>query len=695
MTMVPGGELLTSAEETRRLRVAIDHVPGLIGYWDREEFNVTANAAFFEYFGQTPAQLRGRHIRELHGETVYALNLPFIEGALAGEDQLFERTLIDRDGVPRHTEIAYIPDFVDGKVMGFVAQIVDVTVRVAAERARDEALRLFHIGMANHPLGHAIVDGSGETDLDATLHRIISAGMALTWARYGAIGIRGPDGTLTSLLHAGMDADTVRSIGELRSGTGLLDVPISEGQVLNVEDMAAHRAAGGFPAHHPPMRALLGVPITIRGVVFGSLYLTDPQSKPTFTQSDVSAARTLASAAAVAVDHAQMFRRERSAAKFMAASRQITTELLSDPAPAVRPLQLIVNRACELTDAEQAIVLVPADTVLPGEDGQTLVVTAAAGLNAAEVLGQRVPMAYSTSGAVFRSGTAEITQSLRHPIQAYSEQGERPGIVMSLRANQLVIGVIAVARPKDGEPFDDGYLELLGDFADHATLALTLAAARESERELSVGADRERIAHDLHDHVIQQLFAAGMSLQGTIARAYSPTMVTDRLRRTVDDLQDVVDDIRATIYRLQRPLERTGDFRQRMQLIVAGLTADSPIKTTLQMSGPLAVIGAALSGQGEAATREAVSNAVRHSGATSLHIEVTVSDHLVIDIVDNGCGIPAGNQRRSGLANLHRRAELAGGKCQITTPPGGGTRVRWSAPYGWSLPESPERIGSD
>ena len=541
--MLSGGEVLTPSEETRRLRVAFDHVPGMIGYWDRDGYNVTANAAYLDYFGMTPAQIRGRHLRDVIGETVYALNRPFILKVLAGEEQLFERTLIDRHGVARHTQVAYTPDFVDGEVVGYVAQVIDVSVRVAAEQARDEALRLFHVGMADNPLGTADSDAS---DLDATLHRIIAAGMALTGARCGAIGIHGTDGTITSFLHAGMDAETVRLISEAASDTGHLGMPIGEGQVLDVD-------SENMGAHHPPMRALLEVSITIRGAVFGSLYLTDPQAKLEFTQADGNAARTLASAAAVAIDHAQLFRRERAAARFTEASRQITTELLSDPAPAVRPLQLIVDRACALTDAEQAIVLIPADNELPGEDGQTLVVTAAVGLHAADVLGQRVPMAYSTSGAVYRSGTAQITQSLRHPIQSYTEEGERPGIVMPLRASQTVIGVLAVARPKDDEPFDESYLELLGDFADHAALALTLAAARESERELSVAADRDRIAQDLHDHVIQQLFAAGMSLQGTIARAHSPVIVTSRLKRTVDDLQDVVDDIRATIYRLQRP----------------------------------------------------------------------------------------------------------------------------------------------
>jgi signal transduction histidine kinase len=448
------------------------------------------------------------------------------------------------------------------------------------------------------------------------------------------------------------------------------------------------------------MHTLLAVPITIREVVFGSLYLTDPQSKPTFTQADESAARTLASAAAVAVDHAQLFQRERSAAKFMAASRQITTELLADPDPAVRPLQLIVDRACALTDAEQAIVLVPADTELPGEDDQTLVVTAAAGIYAAEVLGQRVPMQGSTTGAVFRSGTAKISQSLRHPIQAFGEAGERPGIVMPLRANRIVIGVLVVARPKGEEPFDESYLELVRDFADHAAVALTLAAAQESQREAdrerSVAADRDRIAQDLHDHVIQQLFATGMSVQATIARADSPVLVTDRLTHTVDDLQTVVEDIRATIYRLQRPAERAGDFRQRMRDTVAGLTADSPIRATLRISGPMSVIGTELADQAEAATSEAISNAVRHSGAKTLRITVTVTDQLVIDIIDDGCGIPADNQRSSGLTNLRRRAKHASGRCQITTPPAGGTHIRWRAPY--DVPDanpSPEKIGLD
>ncbi len=154
---------LTSHEEARRLRVLLDHLPALIGYWDRDLRNVIANAAYVEYFGVTPEEARGRHIRDILGEGVYELNLPYIQGALAGEEQLFERTLIDRHGATRYTQASYLPDVVDGIVQGFYVQVTDVTARVEAEHARDEARRLFEISMANAPFGKAVATTSGRT----------------------------------------------------------------------------------------------------------------------------------------------------------------------------------------------------------------------------------------------------------------------------------------------------------------------------------------------------------------------------------------------------------------------------------------------------------------------------------------------------------------------------------------------------
>lgn len=523
-----------------------------------------------------------------------------------------------------------------------------------------------------------IVEIGAGLDLDATLHRIIAAARRLTSAPYGALAIRDPDGNLLSFVHEGMDADTVAKIGHLPVGKGLLSLSLMDTPALRMADLTSHPAAVGFPEHHPPMRGFLAVPITIRGTVFGNLYLTHVEPQRTFSESDEMAARALAFAAAIAIDNAQVFERERTAAKWMEASREITTALLSSAEPHRRPLQLIAERARALTGAEQAIVLVPADADVPEDEVDTLVVSAAVGMHADEVVGQRVPVDGSTSGAVFRSGEPLITETLRYPIQAFTDVGQRPAILMPLRARDEVVGVIAIARGSHESPFDDSYLDLVSDFATHAAIALVLASARDDARQLTILAERERIAHDLHDHVIQRLFAAGMDLQGTLARARSPE-VADRLNRTLDDLQTIIEEIRTTIFQLKSPPGKN-DFRQRIQQVVADLTENRDIVTTVRMHGPMTAVGGELADHAEAVSTEAVSNALRHSGASRLTVEISVADMFVLDIVDNGSGIPDGNTRRSGLANMKRRAEQLGGACEITGPPEGGTRVHWVAP---------------
>jgi signal transduction histidine kinase len=196
---------------------------------------------------------------------------------------------------------------------------------------------------------------------------------------------------------------------------------------------------------------------------------------------------------------------------------------------------------------------------------------------------------------------------------------------------------------------------------------------------LTILAERERIAHDLHDHVIQRLFAAGMNLQGTLARARSPE-VTDRLNRTLDDLQTIIEEIRTTIFALKSPVAASGDFRQRIQRVVADLTRNRAVLTTVRIDGPMSAVSAELADHAEAVTTEAVSNALRHSGASRLTVEISVADMFVLNVSDDGCGIPPGNTRHSGLANMKRRAEQLGGTCEITGGPEGGTRVHWVAP---------------
>ena len=535
--------------------------------------------------------------------------------------------------------------------------------------ARDQTEKLLDV----------ILGIGSDLELDATLDRIVNAAIQLTSARYGALAVRKPDGVLASFLHQGIDAESVERIGPLPVGKGVLGVPLQNSSALRLDDLAQHPAAAGFPPHHPPMHAFLGVPITIRGNVFGSLYVTHDRPGQKFSESDETAARVLASAAAVAIDNAQLFERARASARWTQATREITTALLSGTQTPTHALQLIAQRAQELTEAEQAIVLVPEADHDPETAVETLVVSTAVGIHADEVIGQRIPVDESTSGGVYRSGKPVITESFLHPIQAFTDAGQRPAILMPLCAEDSVIGVIAVARNKDDAAFDVDYLELVSDFASHAAIALTLATARAREREVTILADRERIAHDLHDHVIQRLFAAGLDVQGTIARSTVPE-INDRLARTIDDLQATIETIRSTIFDLQSPWAAGQDFRNRLQKLIADLTGHRDVATSVRISGPLGAVTGQLSDHAEAVAGEAISNAVRHSGATHISVIVTVDDEFSLEVTDDGRGIPANNQRCSGLANMRRRAELLGGTCEITPAVEHGTTVRWTVP---------------
>lgn len=559
------------------------------------------------------------------------------------------------------------------------SEFAELGGRALMRRMHDQVDELLAEHDRMERLLRVIRDIGSDLSLDATLHRVAVAAKDVTRARYGALAVRGPDSTLLAFVHAGMDDDIVQLIGHLPVGKGLLGVPLDDNAVLRLDDLTSHPAAAGFPEHHPPMKAFVAVPITIRDAAFGTLYVTDDAPERKFTEADEIAVRALASAAATAIDNAQLFERMQKSARWTDASREITTALLGGSRPAMPAMQLIAERARELTDAEQAIVLVPTADDIPDNEVDTLVVDTAVGVHAEEVLGQRIPVDGSTSGEVFRTGAPLITEYFRRPIQAFTDVGQRPAIVMPLRANDSVLGVIAVARNESQPPFDDSYLDLVNDFAGHAAMALTLSNARERQRELTVLADRERIAHDLHDHVIQRLFAAGMDLQGSIARSRSPEVV-QRLSRTVDDLQATINDIRRTIFELQTHDDPSSNFRSRVERVVADLADNRNLTLELRMAGPMSVISAELAKHAEAVITEAISNCVRHAGASRLSVHVTAADQLTVEITDNGCGIPVENTRSSGLAHIRHRAEQLSGTCEFSTPPGGGTRMRWSVP---------------
>jgi signal transduction histidine kinase len=505
-------------------------------------------------------------------------------------------------------------------------------------------------------------------ELDQTLRKIVHTAIGLVDARYGALGVRGHGHELIEFVYEGIDEEMREKIGHLPEGRGVLGVLMDDPKPIRLDDIARHPASVGFPPNHPPMRTFLGVPVRIRDEVFGNLYLTEKVGGHPFSQDDEVLVQALAAAAGIAIANARLYEQSKTRQAWIEATRDIGTELLSGTDPAT-VFRLIASKALELSNAVMTLVAVPADPEMPAADVPELVVVATAG----DVLGQSqqtIPISGTSIGEAF----LQCTPGRLNDIDI---DGAGPALVLPLRATDTVAGVLVALRREAGYPFTDDQLGMMSAFADQATMAWQLASTQRRMRELDVLSDRDRIARDLHDHVIQRLFAVGLALQGTIPRSRREE-VRRRLTECVDDLQQVIQEIRTAIFDLHDTASGTTRLRQRLDEAVAQF-ASPGLRTTVQLVGPLSVVDALLADHAEAVVREAVSNAVRHARATTLTVNVTVEDDLRIEVVDDGRGI-AGDITGSGLTNLRKRAEEVGGDFAVANAPGGGTVLTWSAP---------------
>ncbi|MGZ4553579.1 MAG: GAF domain-containing protein [Mycobacteriaceae bacterium] len=528
--------------------------------------------------------------------------------------------------------------------------------------------------------------GSG-LELDATLRRIVQAAMDLGDARYGALGVLAEDGSLSEFISIGIDSDTRQRIGNLPSGRGLLGLVIDEAKPLRLEEMSRHPASVGFPANHPPMHSFLGVPVRVRDEVFGNLYLTEKKYSETFTEDDEVVLQALAAAAGIAIENAHLYEQARLRQQLLGATSEVTTELLAGTDP-TDVLTLIASRALELTESDVTMLVLPNSRGLDVDDDDTaevaeLTVTVCAGVRADRLTGLRLDADSTVPGAVYRDRTPRSVPGLmlRHPLTGEHPLG--PTLVVPLRAGERTAGVLIAAREVGATTFDSAQLAVVASFADQAALALALSVQQRTARELDVFADRDRIARDLHDHVIQRLFAVGLALQSTHRRAKSPE-VQQRLSESIDQMQEIVREIRTAIFDLHGGADRqpVARLRHRLHDAVAELTNDAPVRTTVSMAGMLDTVPSQLGEHAEAVVREAVSNAVRHSGAENLMITVAVhGEELRISVGDDGIGIPA-EARQSGLRNLRDRADGAGGTFAVTQRVGGGTQLDWAARLG-------------
>lgn len=518
-------------------------------------------------------------------------------------------------------------------------------------------------------------------DLDSTLQTIVRTATELVDARYGALGVRG-DGAgadeLIEFIVQGITDDERALIGPPPAGRGVLGVLLADPKPIRLDDIRLHPDSVGFPANHPPMRTFLGVPVRIRDEIFGNLYLTEKAGGQPFSEDDEVLVEALAAAAGIAIANARLYEQSRSRQSWIEATRDIATELLRGTEP-TRVFRLIADEALRLTEADAVLIAVPASAdsdVLESVD--ELVVAETVGAAADANSAAPINLHDNVIGDVFRSGVPRRLSAVGE-VDAVTvlvaEAG--PALLLPLKTTDTVAGVLVVLRAGAARDFTEEQLAMTAAFADQATLAWQLANTQHRMRELDVVSDRERIARDLHDHVIQRLFAVGLSLQGTISRARSAE-VSQRLSDTVDELQAVIQEIRTTIFDLHGGTPGTTRIRQRIDEAVAAF-AGQGLRTSVLFVGPLSVLDATLADHAEAVVREAVSNAVRHSGGRTLSVEVRVEDELSVEVIDDGCGIPA-DVTPSGLNNLRARAEEVGGQLVVAEAPDGGTVVRWMAP---------------
>jgi signal transduction histidine kinase len=505
----------------------------------------------------------------------------------------------------------------------------------------------------------AVLAVTGDHDLEAVLERVVEAARSLVGARYAALGVLTDDGLgLSAFVHSGLDDATVARIGRLPEGRGILGVLIAHPEPLRLDDLKDHPASFGFPPNHPPMHAFLGTPILVRDEVFGNLYLTEKEGGGGFTEEDEQLVGGLAAVAGAAIADARLIadltRRER----WRDAVLEVATSLLG-PGGGSRARARVAEVACRLLGGDGAAVVV-------GDDHGSRVVTVA---GEGPPLG-RVP-AETPVDRVLRDGVPVRTDR--------SVLFDGAAVWVPLSEADRVMAALGVGRR---EPWTAAEAEQLELFAAQASLAIAHERATSDLRRLELIEDRERIGRDLHDTVIQRLFATGLGLQALARRVEDRPEVATRLAQAVDDVDATVKEIRSTIFALQAPAEVQSVRSDVLRVCdeIATLLVRAP---RVRFHGPVdTAVDASVAEHLVPVVREALTNVAKHAKADEVEVDLVVdSAHLRLVVRDDGVGGVAERPGGFGLGNLEDRATTCGGGLEVVTPASGrGTEVRWWVP---------------
>ncbi|MEU5399702.1 GAF domain-containing protein [Streptomyces sp. NPDC005963] len=522
-------------------------------------------------------------------------------------------------------------------------------------------------------------------ELHSTLDRICETAAELADARYAAIGVVDEERNgLSDFVTYGVSDKVADLIGHRPDGhRGLLGALIHDPAPVKLADLTSDPRFAGFPPGHPPMRTFLGVPIRVQGEIFGNLYLTEKNGGGEFNDYDLHMVRVLATEAGIAIGNARLYEAARQRERWIDGSVAVTTALLSG-GDADDALTVVAEQARRLADAAAGIVMLPA-----AEGGLEIVAVSSAqpvtSLGAVAPPESPVVAKLLAGEAVFMTDAATDPRVITRLAARYG-----PSMMLPLQSGGRVLGALATPRARGARQFSEAERTLATQFAAQAALALIMAEAQRDRERLAVYEDRDRIARDLHDLVIQRLFATGMMLEGAQRRSRVPA-VQDGVGKAVDELDVTIQEIRTAIFALQQgPAEAPSGLRTRVLREINMAAVPLGFKPGHRFLGPVDTVVSELTGKNLiAALREALSNAFRHAQASRIDVVVDATvklpdgtDGVRLTVADDGVGIPDGG-RRSGLRNLARRAESLGGS-SLCEPgigeDGQGTTVRWEAP---------------
>src|SRR3954470_276259 len=527
----------------------------------------------------------------------------------------------------------------------------------------------------------AVVAIAADLSVDGVLDRIVEAASQLAGARYVALGVlgAGPGRRLQAFVTHGVTEEQRARIGDLPRGHGLLGLIIDHPEPLRLTDISQHPASYGFPPEHPPMRSFLGVPVRIRDTVFGNLYLSEKTTGGDFTAEDEAIVVALAAAAGVVIENARLYAQAARRERWLAATAEITAMLLGS-APQNQALQTVADRARDIAGADAA-------TVVLRRSAEEIDVHILSGLPQTSLPDGPLPVEGSLAGSVVTSGESVVVPDRSTDPRAEQDAAAVPGwpgpgpvIAVPLRTADGVEGALTLAwSAEHSDQFYEVDVQLPQRFAEQAALALQVARTRQDSERLAVFEDRDRIGRDLHDLVIQRLFAIGLSLENTARMAAEHPDVTRRVAGAVDDIDATIKDIRRSIFALSAA-EESPDIRRSVTELVDRAARSLKVRPTLRFEGPVnTMVSPAVAPHLLAVLGEALSNVSRHAEASDVLVTLSGDDGLTLVVRDDGRGIPD-DAVRSGLRNITERAEMLGGTCEIDSPPGAGTTVTWHVP---------------